>query len=275
MHDEEEDQDIAATLLNTDQRIIRSALNDADDEDSEDGGNRHSFGLDGLSDEGSGNVSDGDDGNYCTSEDSQEDLTQELHDLTQDMHSGARFEGVETMVSYDGAGEAPGLLTRARKRRKRNGLGLHGEGVLKLLEEGSDQFTGVYHNPLLDQYYQDEPAQSSNKASKGRRSQKARSRTSNLKVRQLEVPGGRGRQSSSVSVKSVRFDGDEVETPATIREVPGSESEDDGDFEPDGGQVSDSIGSNKENVQPSESGGDKVVRHSCTSLHIILFRSSG
>jgi len=263
-YDDKEDPDIALSVLNTDQTLVRSVLNDADDEDSDDGG---SYELNGISNKGSDNV-EGDEEDYGFNEDLEEDLAEELHDITQDMEgTGKNLQNIERFASYDEAGETAGILTRSRKRRKRNGLGLQGEGVLKLLEAGDDQLTGAYHNPLLDRYYQDEPTQSKPKPLKKRRTQNIHLGTSSFKVRQSGTPGGRSRQSSSASTKSVRFEGDEIETPATIREVQDSESEDDEDFEPDAGLVSGSVESNKENVQPPDLGeGQEVVCQGCTFI---------
>ena len=251
--------------------MVRSILNDAADEDSED---EDSYQLDGIPDEGSDKIdaeeeeeeeeaAGADDSGI--DEDFQGDLAKELYDITRDMEgTGKDLESVERFASYDRAGEPAGVLTRSRKRRKRKGLGLQGDGVLELLEEGDDQFTGRYHNPLLDRYYQDEPAQPSPNISKKGRKQKVRVGTSLFKIRKLDASGRRSRQNSSASMKSVRFEGEEVETPATIREVQGSESEDDEDFEPEAALVSSSVESNKENVQPANLGEYyEVVSHSC------------
>ncbi|MCJ1246952.1 hypothetical protein MMC30_004163 [Trapelia coarctata] len=266
-YDDEEDQDIASSILNTDQTLVRTILNDADSEDSEDGGHGGSYGLNGISDEESNNV---DNDEYDIGEDIQEILTKEIQDITQDTQGTTRgSESIRKIDSYDGTGEASGILTRSRKRMKRNGLGLQGGGVLRLLEADDDRFAGEYHNPLLDQYYQDESTKTGHKTSKKGRIQKVRLGTSNFKVRQLDTPGGRSRQSSSASMKSVRFEGDDVETPATIREVQGSDSEDNEDFEPDAGLVSGSVESNKENVQPSS-----LVAHQEVSSDEVDFGSS-
>lgn len=273
-YDDDEDQDTVPPTHIADQTLVRSVLNDPDDEGSEDGEEGASYTVNEFSDEESDDIDEGDEDNGV-SENLPEDLTKELHDITKELYDITRdmqasngiSEGIERSISYDGAGENHGIVMRSRKRRKRNGLGLQGDGVLKLLEANSDHLPGAYYNPLLDQYYQDEPAQPDHNNMKRGQIQKARLGTSMFKIRQLDAPRGRSRQSSSASMKSVRFEDDEVDTPATVREVQHSQSEDGGDFEPDAGQVSGSTESNKENVQPSGSGNDQeVVRHSCSSV---------
>ena len=62
--------------------------------------------------------------------------------------------------------------------------------------------------------------------------------------------GSPSRRSSRSSTKSVRFDGHDIETPATVLAPENSEEEDDENFDPDN-MDSESSASNKENIEPN------------------------
>ena len=176
-----------------------------------------------------------------------ENLAEELQDLTQDFQN--ELENPERTVNFDGV-EETGTPRRSCKRKRGNGLGLYGNGILKLLESGGGHFTGAYNNPLLDQYYQDEPVKPSTGIIRQQRTRNLRSGNPNRKTRKPMNSEVRSRRSSSASMKSVRFEKGDIETPATIREIADSDSEDDIDFNPNHGPSSNSTESNKENVQP-------------------------
>lgn len=134
-----------------------------------------------------------------------------------------------------------GRRLRTRSRKKSTGLGLEFFG------------SGTYHNPLLDQYSQDEPLtappahKSRSMVSKGRR--KVRSSNS---PRSILNPQNVNRRDSAGSIKSVRFEDGEAMTPATVIEArEDDEEEDDEDFLPAGldGSI-DLEESDKENTEP-------------------------
>ena len=127
--------------------------------------------------------------------------------------------------------------TRSRSRNLKTGLGIEGSGMSVLLPNDETRFLGPYQNPLLDNYYDDEPRHQDSAWSK-KKSHNAVARDS--------------RRSSRSSTKSVRFEGAELETPATIRMVEDTEDSEDEDFNPNGIASSNSSESNKENVEPMQ-----------------------
>ena len=231
----------------------RHADTQALEEQSNDSANDENFEV---SDQSS-NSDDDEDLEICEEENNLiEELQEELQDLTQNLQEVQDLQALqnnldrlERTVYLDGV-EEPSKERQSRKRKRGSGLGLSGSGILKLLESGEGHFAGAYNNPLLDQYYHDEPVKSSNGIMKQQRTRKLPSVNTTRKIRKPVNPEVRSRRSSSASLKSVRFEKRDIETPATIRDIADSESEDDVDYDPGKGPSSRSTESNKENVQP-------------------------
>jgi len=169
-------------------------------------------------------------------EDEEEDLDQELEDLQEDV-------GVEQVTTG-----AQGRSRRiARQRQDPQGLGL-----LRLVDDNGRPFDGIYSNPLLDMYSQDDPSQETPNIQVGNHDRKNRKSrlTKPTKSSVHDQPKHSEeicRRSSSGSIKSVRFEGAERGTPATILESKNSDDNEDDDFEPEEIDESD-----KENAEPRE-----------------------
>ena len=187
----------------------------------------------------------GDEEDYEMVDGDSETLTDELKDLDHDLHEAERS------TDLDGAYKSPGPRTRSRKRRRIQGLGLHGEGIFEDGNgDGEDQPSlRGYHNPLLDQYYQDDPVIPPSKRIK--RPNANPDLPSALSTLRGKSTTGKqeSRRSSSASTRSVHFVGDVLETPVTIREMDDTDESDDEDFKPDE-DTSEQVESDKENVEP-------------------------
>ena len=199
---------------------MRSNSNDADNEESDD---------------------DADDGDYEIGEGEDTDLADELQELnreSEDFDKGLK-NAKRTMPK----------VPKSRKRRREEGLGICEEPRLDVSRREDNQYVGEYYNPLLDQYYKDEPVLGRRQSEKQNDSLRARG-TETLPGRSTSKYILPSRRSSSASLKSVRFEDEEFETPATIRQPSDSQAEDDEDFEDDISVTTDSTESNKENVHP-------------------------
>ena len=168
-------------------------------------------------------------------------MEEELEGLEKDLNAGT------------GAQAPPEHLGRSR-RKTRSQSTPEGLGLLKLVDEDGRPFPGIYSNPLLDVYSQDEPSQriSALKVRKRGQMQSRQFLKSRIKGNAQDssvTPESPGRRDSSGSNKSVRFEDVEQATPVTIRESEDSDDEDDGDFEPDETDESD-----KENADPQANG---------------------
>ena len=208
----------------------------------------------------------GDEEDYEVVDKHTDTLTEELKDLVHDLHE------TERSTDLDGAYKSPGRRTRSQKRRRIEGLGLQGEGIFEDSNgdgDGQPSLRG-YHNPLLDQYYQDDPLLPPRKRTKHLNA------NPDLPSSALSTPRGKSvtvkphsRRSSSASTRSVHFMGDVLETPATIREIDDSDESDDEDFKPDE-ELSEQVESDKENVEPGPVellGGEPLESHpTSTSL---------
>ena len=190
-------------------------------------------GFDDVNDVTAGEVSD--DEEDFSPDDDEEDLGAELEDLQDDLD-----DAVDADESIDQDDVQPQRITRSRRSPK-------GLGLLQLLDDNGRPFPGQYNNPLLDFYGQDESQPESRFRKRGTadltqnsteniRSILRDSSTSPQRVTTRDLAG---------SNRSVRFENDEVATPATIRELEDSEDLIDGDFE-----VSDVDESDKENAAP-------------------------
>ena len=202
-----------------------------------------------------------DDEEFAPNTEYDENLDAELDDLRNEAASGVNedglqlLEGAERTVHLDGTVPISGRLTRSRRRKKQQGLGLQGEDILELVDENGRQYPGEYHNPLLEQYYQDLPESQVETTSKHSQVQKSRPRGVRS-TRRLQIPEQTSRRSSSASMKSVRFQDDEIKTPATVLEADDTEASDDENFELNEAVESTSSESNKENVKPGDQAGD-------------------
>ena len=158
------------------------------------------------------------------------DLDQELRNLRDE---AIHRSGPERTA--DSAGVEGAIFTRSRKNNA--GLGL------------SLPYYGPYYNPLLDQYSQYDPVDVVSPAIDDEypSDQQAKFLTRSKRNRLAAEVERSQRRISSGSSKSVRFEDEEIATPATVRLSELSEDEDDSDFEPREDDESD-----KENTQPTD-----------------------
>lgn len=207
-----------------------------------------------LENEVAGDESD-DEEEFVPNDDEAEDLNAELEDLRDDLHAGA----AEDSGNSYGDEELNTPRTTARgSRRSPKGLGL-----LRLLDENGHPFAGEYSNPLLDQYGQDEPSSKVRKSGTSRLAKGGRKSVRDGVLHTSANPEHVSRPELAASNKSVRFEDDELATPATIQESMDSEEVD--DFEPDVVDESD-----KENAEPpaeaSDSGDVRMPRKKSTKV---------
>ena len=230
-YDDDEENGNLSKPCNSLQTLVRSNSNDADNEESDD---------------------DADDTDYELTEGDFMDIASELEDLnqeSQDFDKGLR--NAERTILSNSTGQDMNIVPKSRERRREKGLGIYRTESLDVPEKHEAYYVGEYHNPLLDQYYKEEPILQHQKPAGQNASFKLRGRGSIMQGKSSKSTPA-SRRSSTASLKSVRFEGEELETPATIRELFGSEAEDDEDFDPEGSVTTDSTESNKENVQPGK-----------------------
>ena len=172
---------------------------------------------------------------FAPGDEEEDDLSAEIEDLQNDIGGGA---DVDERVSPDDVQRQ----RTARSRRSPKGLGL-----LQLVDESGKPFAGQYSNPLLDIYGQDEAPNSRPKIRVRKRGTGISGPKSSEMIRSIlrdssASPQRTIRRDSAGSGRSVRFEGAESATPATIQE---SEDSEDGNFELDKVDESD-----KENAEP-------------------------
>lgn len=199
-----------------------------------------------------------------TDEESNEDESEDDEDFDpeaedeDDIDGGARddkgledeIEGLQNDLQFDEVEAHDSKREyRTRSRRRSSGLGL-------------DFGDGTYHNPLLEQYSQDEPLIGPPALKVSSRISKDKSKVSNPRSQRSRLkPQYVNRRGSAGSIKSVHFEDGEAMTPATIIEAKGEndgdeENDDEGDdedFDParrDGSTDLDE--SDKENTEPAE-----------------------
>lgn len=196
------------------------------------------------------NIGEDDDDEYSGPEENE--MENELQDLASESASVEYSSGNATQLSF----------SKSRKR-SRSGLEINEGGTSTLLSDDGLHLVGEYNNPLLDDYYQDEPQ---HKTSASRPSRKSTYLTrSNIKSRHAK-PQLNSRRSSKSSTKSVRFEGDLLETPATIRlSIESSDSEDQ-DFQPAESAASDTSNSDKENIEPGSDSTEACICHCSMQL---------
>ena len=170
-------------------------------------------------------------------------LAEEIEGLREDL-------GAETGV------EAGLGVQETSRRRTRSQTNSQGGGFLRLVDEKGRPFPGIYNNPLLDLYSQDDPppiysAPKVRKRNHAQSNQFSSSETRDSFQGSSADPETPGRRDSAGSNKSVRFENAEQATPMTVRESDDEDDEDDGDFEPDEVDESD-----KENADPQAKGKD-------------------
>ena len=193
----------------------------------------------------------GDEDEYELIEDDHERLASELKDLKEDLQEfGDATQDVKMSAVFNGAHKSPARRMRSQKRHRIEGLGLRGDDIFEDETRNGEGILAGYHNPLLDHYYQDEPTGSSTKRAKTRRINPSTSRALTNSHQKSPAEQRISRRSSSASTKSVHFEGEELETPATIREDDDEDESDDEDFQPDDEDMSDQVESDKENIEP-------------------------
>lgn len=206
--------------------------------------------------------SSGDDEEFALHAECDESLDAELGDLRDELANGVNGDGLQLLeeaertVHLDGTASISGRLTRSRRRRKQQGLGLQGEDILELVDENGRQYPGEYHNPLLEQYYQDQPESQVERGSMDLRVKKSRPKGASGSTQRLLIPEQISRRSSSASMKSVRFQEDVIKTPVTVLEADDDGASDDENFELNESIESTSSESNKENVKPGDQARD-------------------
>ncbi len=217
-YDEEDDFDNEEPNYNR-QVVVRAGFDDADEATT-------------------GNENDEDEDEDFAPDDDEENLGAELEALQNDLSAGA-----DAGQGVDVDNVQPQRTTRSQRSPK-------GLGLLQLLDESGQPFTGQYNNPLLDLYGQDETPSSQRTTRARRRGTANLIRKSSENIRGIlrdssASPQRVSRRDFARSNRGVRFENAEPATPATIRESEGSEDEDDGDFE--AGEVGES---DKENAEP-------------------------
>ena len=196
------------------------------------------------------------DEDFSPDDEDRESLGAELEDIMGELqhigggNGGGILEDVEKTPHLHETREKSGRITRSRRRQRQQGLGLQGESILALVDENGRQYPGEYHNPLLEQYYENQPAQPTKKRSKQSRIQKFQSSGIQQSTRRPANIERISRRSSSASVKNVRFQNDESKTPATVIETDDTEGSNDQSFDPNEVAENNSSESNKENVEP-------------------------
>lgn len=191
-----------------------------------------------------------DDGDFSPDEDKENNHSTELQDIYNDsVEDSARdISNTERTTNLDGAKEPPGRLTRSQKAKR--GLGLQGAAMLELVDDNGRPYPGEYNNPLLDLFGKDELPQSNPKTTK-RKQKPHRHGKGKAAVQVYEGnPERVSRRSSSASMKSVRFEDPDSNTPATIRGLETMNRINHPDFEPAIDIAVDRDESDKENSRP-------------------------
>lgn len=199
------------------------------------------------------------DDEYSPDEEEIDELSMELKDLRNDMEEDHDVvaEGTEALLDHAGAATSPRRSTRSRKA---GGLGLEGEGMLKLVDENGRPYPREYDNPLLDLYlYEDDETQrqrqsrpdlpmviSNKRKCKSDIRQNVERNTEESDMQSERVSRG----TSDPAWKGVRFQDVHLETPATVRNFQDSDHSDREDFPASSDMIPDQDGSDKENSEP-------------------------
>ena len=175
------------------------------------------------------------------SSDDDEGLEEELQGLQHDLVGRDAAEGV-------------GNAKRIPTSRRRSENPIYGLGLSQFLDQDERPFTTAYNNPLLDKYSAPQHRQEMPQLTVSKRRQRrGQEHTVASKSRGFDPVSNTEhqiRRDSAGSSKSVHFENERPETPATVWRTEDSEEddEDDEDFEPD--EVD---GSDKENAPPQDS----------------------
>lgn len=199
------------------------------------------------------------DDEYSPDEEEIDELSMELKDLRNDTE-GDHFvvsEDPEVPLNQAGTTASPRRSTRSGKA---GGLGLEGEGMLKLVDENGRPYPREYDNPLLDLYFDEDDA-----TQHQRQSQpdipKVRSNKRNCisdirqnaerNTEESDMHSERlNRDASDLAWKGVRFQDARLETPATVRNFQNSDHSGHEDFLSSSDMLPDQDGSDKENSEP-------------------------
>lgn len=191
-----------------------------------------------------------DDGDFSPDEDKENNHSTKLQDIYNDLveDSARDITNTERTTNLDGVEEPPGRLTRSQKAKR--GLGLQGAAMLELVDDNGRPYPGEYNNPLLDLFGKDELPHSNQKKRK-RKQKRHHHGKSKAAVEVYEGnPERVSRRSSSASMKSVRFEDPDSNTPATIRGLETMNRTNHQDFEPAIDIAVDRDESDKENSRP-------------------------
>ena len=202
--------------------------------------------------------------------DDSQDLRAELEDITKDQGHVQLFQDRDMSLHEDEVGLTPNVITRSWKRRRgetqrQQGLGLQGEGMLQLMDENGRGYPGEYHNPLLEEFYEEEHLLPRKKARKASQRPQVRQNTDFLQKRE-KLLEEESRRSSNASLKNVRFDEEQLRTPATLVAADDGKESEDEDFKPDEDSESISTESNKENLEPESTVSLTFVLYSYPTL---------
>ena len=179
---------------------------------------------------------DGSDEEYNGFEES--DLEKEVQDLATELdRKGKSFKDAGSTRYALRANPVSPDRQGLRKRKRGGGLGI--AGVSAFIDEEYEHSESRGRNYSSEQYGEE---QSNNYL----RPTKRRSRSSKQATKKFPT----SRQSSRSSTKSVHFEGNELETPATLRAVEDSDEPDNGNFVPGTNTHSHFPESDKENIEP-------------------------
>ena len=218
------------------------------------------------------------DEDYSPDEEEIGDLSVELKDLRNDGFNNTEedqvvAESTEVSLNQVGAVASPRRSTRSRKA---GGLGLGGEGMLKLVDENGRPYPGEYDNPLLDLYLygvdetqtrlQSRPDMHKAKPGKPKRTSGLRPKFETTTKEVNMAPELVDRGISNPGWKGVRFQDAHLETPATVRDLQDSDQSGYEDFQPSSDMTPSQYGSDKENSEPRYEVADSSVVSMTTCL---------
>lgn len=194
-------------------------------------------------------IDEEDDEDFSPDEDKENDLSTELQDIYNDaLDDSAGDMLTERTTNLDGVEEPSSRLTRSQSAKR--GLGLQGAAMLELVDENGRPYPEEYNNPLLDLFSKDEVHHNTTKHKRIKEKLNHRGKSkATIQVCQ-EEPERVSRRSSSASMKSVRFEDPNSNTPATIRDFETMNRINQQGFEPAIDIAIDPDESDKENSQP-------------------------
>ena len=193
-----------------------------------------------------------------------EALTSELQDLQKESdtawaalrHLGNNSGDLDTTnEERAGTGKKDRRASRKRPRSQRGiqGLGLERESLIDSLNSLGQAGAGEYHNPLLDDYYDEEPrgdnptTRMQSKEFESSDPSRTRNRTNVRKTSKNE----QSRRSPSTSAKNVHFEDRQSMTPATIIADEQDTDDEDDEYVPSSRVDAGGDESDKENTLPN------------------------